>query len=221
MTRLPSSRHIMHRGLRLPGLRAGDDSPLRTSLRRAVRGTCRSRRLSTPRRRRCGPNAMFPTRSPPCAGASPTLSSNDYHDARAVKHQCQHAHNGEICDTVKLGRADPWLIAKARVLGATVVTHELLRPPETIRKVAIPNICTEFKVPYQNTFDLLRGLGFFRTQRMRRGDMLLSSLMLDLGPDLLLHQIHQHRHHREIDHHREAGTLPLLHLGLGRPGEEG
>src|SRR5205823_5588 len=104
MARLPSPRHVMHRRLRLPGLRAGDDSPLRTSLRRAVRGTCRSRRLSTPRRRRCDPNATFPTRSPRCADASPMLSSNAYHDAHAAKHQCQHAHNGGICDTVKLGR---------------------------------------------------------------------------------------------------------------------
>ena len=31
MARLPSSRHAVHRSLRIPDLRAGDDSPLRTS----------------------------------------------------------------------------------------------------------------------------------------------------------------------------------------------
>src|SRR6202049_4902936 len=69
MARLPSPRHTMHRKLRLPGLRAGDDSPLRTWIRQAVRRTCRSRQLPTPRRRRCGPRATFRTRSPPCADA--------------------------------------------------------------------------------------------------------------------------------------------------------
>src|SRR5438132_7596727 len=69
MARLPPPRHDVHRDLRLPGLRAGDDSPLRTSSRQAVRRTCRSRRLPTPRRRRCGPSATFQIRSPPCADA--------------------------------------------------------------------------------------------------------------------------------------------------------
>ena len=66
MARLPPPRHHVHRDLRLLGLRAGDDSPLRTSFRQAVRRTCRSRRLPTPRRRRCAPSATFQIRSPPC-----------------------------------------------------------------------------------------------------------------------------------------------------------
>ena len=36
MARLPSPRHAVHRRLRIPDLRAGDDSPLRTSFRHAV-----------------------------------------------------------------------------------------------------------------------------------------------------------------------------------------
>ena len=48
---------------------AGDDSPLRTSSRQAVQRTCRSRRLPTPRRRRCAPSATFQIRSQPCAAA--------------------------------------------------------------------------------------------------------------------------------------------------------
>ena len=67
MARLPSPRHAVHRGLRIPDLREGDDSPLRTSFRHAVPATCRSRRLPTQRLRRCGLNATSRTRSRPCA----------------------------------------------------------------------------------------------------------------------------------------------------------
>ena len=67
MARLPSPRHAVHRRLRIPDLRAGDDSPLRTSFRPAVPETCRTRRLPTQRLRRCGPNVTSQTRSQPCA----------------------------------------------------------------------------------------------------------------------------------------------------------
>lgn len=57
-----------------------------------------------------------------------------------------------------LSVADPWLIAKAKVLGATIVTHEVLAPTNT-KKVKIPNICTHFGVNYSNPFNMLRDLG--------------------------------------------------------------
>jgi hypothetical protein len=53
-----------------------------------------------------------------------------------------------------LAVADPWLIAKAKTSGATVVTHEVLAPSGS-KKVKIPNICREFNVDFCNTFDLL------------------------------------------------------------------
>ena len=53
-----------------------------------------------------------------------------------------------------LSGADPWLIAKAMVTGATVVTHEVLNP-EIKKKFLIPNICEEFGVDWINTFDML------------------------------------------------------------------
>lgn len=53
--------------------------------------------------------------------------------------------------------ADPWLIAKAKVLGATIVTQEVLAPSNT-RKVKIPNICVHFGVNYTNPFNMLRAL---------------------------------------------------------------
>lgn len=53
-----------------------------------------------------------------------------------------------------LSVADPWLIAKAKVLGATVVTQEALAPANS-KKVKIPNVCRQFGVDYCNTFTLL------------------------------------------------------------------
>lgn len=53
--------------------------------------------------------------------------------------------------------ADPWLIAKAKATGATVVTHETFNPA-IIRKFTIPNICAKLGVPYMNTFQLLNQL---------------------------------------------------------------
>lgn len=57
-----------------------------------------------------------------------------------------------------LGKADPWLIAKAKTLGATVVTHEKLVIDPKNKKVKIPNICKEFGVPCIDIYDLLRVL---------------------------------------------------------------
>lgn len=54
-----------------------------------------------------------------------------------------------------LSGADPWLIAKAKTTGATVVTHEVLAK-QAKKKVPIPNICEEFDVSYEDTFNTLR-----------------------------------------------------------------
>ena len=56
-----------------------------------------------------------------------------------------------------LSGADLWLIAKAKSLGATVVTHEL-PVDNNSTKVKIPNVCSEFDVPYINTYELLEAL---------------------------------------------------------------
>ena len=54
---------------RIPDRGAGDDSPLRTSFRRANPGTSPTRRLSTQRLRPRGLNATSQTRSQPCVCA--------------------------------------------------------------------------------------------------------------------------------------------------------
>jgi hypothetical protein len=59
----------------------------------------------------------------------------------AVKHFQQNIEQQKI---LKGGRnADPFVIAKARVDGGTVVTMELLKPGAA----KIPNICAHFAVP--------------------------------------------------------------------------
>src|SRR6516165_8194598 len=62
MARLPPSRNPLHRGIRIPDLRTGVDSPLKTSFRQEGQKTCHFQRLSTPRYRRSAPNATLPTR---------------------------------------------------------------------------------------------------------------------------------------------------------------
>ena len=54
--------------------------------------------------------------------------------------------------------ADPWLVAKAKVIGGTVVTQEQLNLAAK-RKVFLPNICSAFAVDFQGTYKLLRNLG--------------------------------------------------------------
>lgn len=53
-----------------------------------------------------------------------------------------------------LSKADPWLIAKACVTGAKIVTHEKI-VPENSKNVKIPNICKQFDVVCLTTFELL------------------------------------------------------------------
>ncbi|WP_409522850.1 DUF4411 family protein [Nitrincola sp. MINF-07-Sa-05] len=56
-----------------------------------------------------------------------------------------------------LAKGDPWLIAKAKTLGATLVTHESTVSPAT-KKVKIPNVCQQFDVRCISRFDLLSEL---------------------------------------------------------------
>lgn len=54
-------------------------------------------------------------------------------------------------------KADGWLIAYARVHGFTIVSEEKLNL-EMKRRVANPNVCHQFGVPYCNLFEMLRKL---------------------------------------------------------------
>lgn len=54
-----------------------------------------------------------------------------------------------------MAKADPWLIAKAMTLGATIVSQEL-RVPLSSKSVKIPNICDIFNIQCINTFQFLK-----------------------------------------------------------------
>lgn len=54
-----------------------------------------------------------------------------------------------------LAGADPWLIAKAGVIGSVVVTHETMVGDDS-KKVKIPNICVQFGIEFLNSFELLK-----------------------------------------------------------------
>lgn len=54
--------------------------------------------------------------------------------------------------------ADGWLVAYANVHGYTIATNE--KPePDSRTAIKIPDVCEHFRVPYVNTFDLIRTLG--------------------------------------------------------------
>ena len=53
--------------------------------------------------------------------------------------------------------ADGWLVAYAMVHNVTVVTNEQPRP-EAKNRILLPDVCTQFKVTYKDTFFMLRDL---------------------------------------------------------------
>jgi hypothetical protein len=53
--------------------------------------------------------------------------------------------------------ADGWLVAYSMVNGTVVVTNEQPRP-ESRNRILLPDVCTHFEVPYNDTFSMLRSL---------------------------------------------------------------
>ncbi|HEY7838672.1 MAG TPA: DUF4411 family protein [Terriglobales bacterium] len=53
--------------------------------------------------------------------------------------------------------ADGWLVAYSIVNGTEVVTNEQPRP-ESRNRVLLPDVCTQFKVSYRDTFFMVREL---------------------------------------------------------------
>lgn len=53
--------------------------------------------------------------------------------------------------------ADGWLVAYAMVNDAIVVTNEQPRP-ESRNRVLLPDVCTQFRVTYKDTFSMLKDL---------------------------------------------------------------
>lgn len=77
--------------------------------------------------------------------------------AEIAEHVVSHPTYSEPFVSTFLDGADPLLVAKAKAIGAQVVTHEA-RVGAGSKKVKVPNICDEFGVDCFNTFDLLDSL---------------------------------------------------------------
>ena len=95
---LSPSRHAVHRRIRIPDLRKGSDSPLRTMQHRSHQRASPSQRLSTPRIPRSDLNVMSQTQSPPSGSRSPAPSQEPCH----VAHVANELMVEEIYDTVIL-----------------------------------------------------------------------------------------------------------------------
>ena len=84
----------LHCGLRIPDLRARDDSPLNTSCHQRVPAICLTRRLPAQRIRHCGLNATFITRLQQCDGDWWPFSPRCYR----VAHAARLGTDTEICE---------------------------------------------------------------------------------------------------------------------------
>lgn len=71
-----------------------------------------------------------------------------------VNHVAQHPAYAQAEISRFLRGADPWLIAAAKNLSATIVTHEVIAPTNST-KVKIQNVAREFAVDWIDIFDLL------------------------------------------------------------------
>ena len=52
---------------------------------------------------------------------------------------------------------DGGLVAYAKAKDCIVITHETPKPAKS--RVMIPNVCVQFKIPYRDTFQMMRELG--------------------------------------------------------------
>lgn len=82
-------------------------------------------------------------------------------DAQTQRHLARIAESLQVGQYTEaamnefLRGADPWIVAKAKSIGAAVVTQEV-REPNSRARVPLPNVCVAESVPFVNTFDLLR-----------------------------------------------------------------
>jgi predicted nucleic acid-binding protein len=56
-----------------------------------------------------------------------------------------------------LSCADPWIVAHTMTYGGKVVTMEV-SAPESKRKIKIPDVCMQFKVPYITLYSFMKEL---------------------------------------------------------------
>src|SRR4029079_10074512 len=138
MARLSPSRHAVHRSLRIPDLRAGDDSPLRTSCHRVVPSASRSRRLSTKGLHRCARNGTSRTPSRRCDGGSCSPWSKACRDGHVVPLQSDAQSSTEIYGPVRID-ASGAPIWQPRIYKAHLLAFLFLAPTtRTAATAALP-----------------------------------------------------------------------------------
>lgn len=88
------------------------------------------------------------------------LKIDDSDTQKALQSIAAHVNGAQYKAEAKakfLSGADPWLIAKAQVIGAKVVTHEL-SSPNSLKRVPIPDVCKHFGVECVPPYDALRSM---------------------------------------------------------------
>jgi len=88
------------------------------------------------------------------------LKVTDSDTQKALAAIATHVNAGAYKPEAKakfLSGADPWLIAKAQIVGAKVVTHEVSSPDAKVR-VPIPDICSAFGVDVIQPHEALRSM---------------------------------------------------------------
>src|ERR1700730_8611807 len=119
---LPPPRYAVHRGLRIPGLREGDDSPLGISFHQAVQETCGFQRLPTQRLRHCDPNVTSRTRLRRCDEDSSLPSPGTSHAVPVAFGN----RSVFFCDAVRLGAANGFPIPRrCREISTLPMTIDL------------------------------------------------------------------------------------------------
>lgn len=88
------------------------------------------------------------------------LKIDDAATQQALAAIANHVTQAPYRDEAKakfMSGADPWLIAKASVIGAKVVTHEM-PAPDAKRRVPIPDVCDAFNVEWVAPYEALRAM---------------------------------------------------------------
>src|SRR6516164_5430663 len=142
MARLPSPRHPMYCSLRISGLRAGDDSPLRTLFHCVALDACGIRQLQTQRLRPCGLNVTSRTR---CNNAK-TIAGRSYQETAAMP-MLHHSSNAERAqpytyDAVRLELQSELIARNAAQCafcssGMLLTGYELLSSGENLSRAEI------------------------------------------------------------------------------------
>jgi hypothetical protein len=70
----------------------------------------------------------------------------------------QYNYNAKL-DFSEFDNADPFVVAAAKALTATVVSQET-SAPSSVKNIKLPDVCINFNVPHLDTFSFLRSQRF-------------------------------------------------------------